>query len=288
VTFAALLAEAVLGVAFAGAYPAGEEVIGEVQTHEVRAGESLIELARDYDVGFNEIAAANPGLDPFVPKPGSLAVIPTAWIVPREATTGTLVVNLAEMRLYYAFSADRSGTATLLTMPVGIGSEGTDTPPGVYRVVEKEFHPAWHVPASIRKERPELPEVVPFGPDDPLGTHALRLSSRSILIHGTNRPYGIGRRVSHGCIHLYPEDVLRLYQIVPVGTAVAIVRQPVKAGQDGDRIYLEVHSDAGPPIDALSEARRLLTDRGFWERVDPAKVEAAAQERSGIPVDVTR
>jgi L,D-transpeptidase ErfK/SrfK len=146
------------------------------------------------------------------------------------------------------------------------------------------------VPASIRKERPELPEVVPFGPDDPLGTHALRLSSRSILIHGTNKPFGVGRRVSHGCIRLYPEDIARLYRIVPVGTAVTIVRQPVKAGQDGDRVFVEVHADegGGPPLEPLSEAKRLLADRGMMGRVDLAKLEAAVREKSGVPVDVTR
>jgi len=282
------LAPALLAAAFAGGYPAGEEVIGSTQLHEVRHGESLIELAREYDLGFNEITAANPGLDPFVPKPGSQVVLPTSFIVPREATPGTLVVNLSEMRLYYAFATDRLGTATLVTLPVGIGSEGTDTPPGRYRVVEKEVHPAWHVPPSIRRERPELPEVVPFGPDDPLGTHALRLSVRTILIHGTNRPFGVGRRVSHGCIRLYPEDIRTLFQIVPLGTEVAIVRQPVKVGQDGDRVFLEVHADDDPPLDALSEAMRLLSDRGVWERVDPAKVEATVQEKSGVPVDVTR
>jgi len=290
VTLGPFIASAVLAAAFGGAFPAGEEVLGAPRTHEVRAGESLIEIARDYDLGFNEIASANPGVDPFVPPAGSRVVVPTAWVVPRGVAPGSIVINLAEMRLYYAFSTDVAGTQTVVTMPVGIGSEGAETPPGTYRVVEKEVHPAWHVPPSIRSERPDLPEVVPYGPDNPLGTHALRLSSRSILIHGTNRPWGVGRRVSHGCIRLYPEDIVRLYQLVPVGTPVTVVREPVKVGLDGGQVLVEVHADedGGPALDYLGEATRILSERGLLPMVDPARLGATVARHTGIPEDVTR
>jgi len=270
-----------------GAYPGGDEVLGAVQRHPVREGESLIEIARDYDVGFNAISAANPGLDPFVPGTGAQVEVPTAFLVPQAAACGRVVVNLSEMRLYYTFALGRGGPWGVVTVPVGIGEEGSATPTGTYRVVEKETRPPWHVPASIRSERPELPPVVPPGPDNPLGTRALRLSSRSLLIHGTNKPWGVGRRVSHGCIRLYPEDITRLYRLVPVGTAVAVVREPVKVGLDRDRVYVEVHADRDPEPDYRALAQDLLAGRGALGRVDLGKLEAAIRERSGMPVDIT-
>jgi len=255
--------------AFGGAYPGQDEVIGAVRTHQVREGESLIEIARGYDLGFNEIAAANPGLDAFVPPAGAKVVVPTAWIVPRRSARGTLVINLSEMRLYLSVGPDREGTYTTFTLPVGIGSEGAATPPGEYRVAEKEVRPRWHVPRSIREERPDLPEVVPPGPDNPLGSHALRLSARSIMIHGTNEPFGVGRKVSHGCIRLYPEDIPWLFRLVGVGVPVSVIREPVKVGLDGDRVFVEAHAEEGgrPEPDYSSEARRLLAERGVLGRV---------------------
>jgi len=272
---------------FPGAYPGDAEVIGAVETHEVRQGESLIEIARAHDLGFNAIAAANPELDPYVPGTGARVEVPTAFIVPRTAAPGTIVVNLSEMRLYYSFLGHGGVTRTLVTAPVGIGDEGASTPVGIYRVVEKEAKPAWHVPASIRREEPDLPEVVPAGPANPLGTHALRLSSRSILIHGTNKPWGVGRRVSHGCIRMYPEDIVWLYRLVPIGTEVVVERAPVKVGLEGERVYVEVHADDDLKADYFALAQDLLLDRAALGRVDPMKLDAAIRERRGIPVDVT-
>jgi L,D-transpeptidase ErfK/SrfK len=279
-TLAALLASS-----FAGAFPAGDGVLGVVRTHRVAPGESLIEIARAYDLGYREIADANPGLDPFVPGTGATVTLPTAWILPSAVEPGTLVVNLSEMRLYYLLAA--GGERSVGTFPVGIGSEGAGTPPGTYRVVEKIAQPAWHPPASIREEEPDLPAVVPPGPENPLGTHALRLSNRSILIHGTNRPWGVGRRVSHGCIRLYPEDIVQLYGLVRVGTPVLIVREPVKAAVDGERIYVEVHADVDLAVDYVEEAWQVLARKGLLGPVDRAKLTRAARERSGIPVDVS-
>ncbi len=259
------------------------EVIGAVGTRVIKPGESLIEIAREQDLGFNAIAAANPELDAFVPTPGATATIPSAWILPRAAAPGTVVVNLSEMRLY-AFPL---GPGVPVTYPVGIGSEGWETPLGTFNVVKKTVNPAWYPPASIRREEPDLPAVVPPGPDNPLGTHALRLSKYTILIHGTDAPYGVGRKASHGCVRLYPEDIPHLYGIIPVKTPVTIVREPVKVGLKRGRIFLEVHEDPDAKIDNVREARRLLAQRDLTDRVDPEKVDAAIRAHLGFPVDVS-
>jgi L,D-transpeptidase ErfK/SrfK len=269
---------------FAGAYPGDEEVIGTVTAHVVQGGDSLMEVARRYDVGYEQMAAANPGVDPFVPGEGATVTVPTAWIVPKAAP-GTIVVNVSEMRLYFLMV--HRGATSVVTFPVGIGDEGIETPLGTYTVIEKETHPTWHVPPSIKRERPYLPDAVPPGPDNPLGTHALRLSARQILIHGTNRPWGVGRRVSHGCIRLYPEDIPELSKLVPVGTAVAVVREPVKVGTDGERVYLEVHRDDGLGLDYAREANRLLAARGLLGRVNPERLQAVILEKNGLPADVS-
>jgi L,D-transpeptidase ErfK/SrfK len=266
-----------------GRPPHGGQLVGVVGAAIVAEGDSLIEMARRYDLGFGEMAAANRGLDSFVPAVGSRVVLPTAWIVP-ELEPGTLLVNLSEMRLYLL--VDQGGRTRLVTFPVGIGVAEAGTPLGRHRVVEKQVNPTWHVPPSVRRLEPDLPESVPPGPDNPLGTHALRLEVGTILIHGTNRPWGVGRRVSHGCIRLYPEDIPVLYQLVAVGTPVRVVREPVKVGVAEGRVLVEIHEDHEAQVDLLQEARRLLARRGLIGRVDAARLEAAVRQRSGTPVDV--
>lgn len=261
----------------------GDEVIGAIGAHPIARGESLIEIARRYDLGFGEIAAANPRLDAFVPPPGEVAVLPTAWVLPAAVEEGTLVVNLSEMRLYYL----PPGPGPLLTFPVGVAVEAGATPLGVLTVEQKLVSPSWFPTSSIRREDPELPAAVPPGPENPLGSHALRLSVPTILIHGTNRPFGVGRRVSHGCIRLYPEDIPRLYRAVRLGTPVAIVREPVKVGVRAGRVLVQVYRDDAVAADPGELAERLLRDRGVLERVDRRKLEHALAARSGMLVDVT-
>jgi L,D-transpeptidase ErfK/SrfK len=259
------------------------EVFGSVGVHVIAEGESLIEIARSHDVGFNAIAAANPGLDAFVPTVGALAVIPTAWIVPAAAAPGTVVVNLSEMRLYLAGVLP----GPPLTYPVGVSAEAEATPLGALTVIDKVHDPTWHPTRAIRSEDPTLPAAVPPGPDNPLGSHALRLSNPTILIHGTNRPFGVGREVTHGCIRLYPEDIAELYRLVRVGTKVRIVREPVKLGVREGRIFVEAHADDAAPSASFAEVSRRLRARGVMERVDARRLAAALRAMSGIPVDVT-
>ena len=263
--------------------PAADEVLGGTGMHVVMEGESLVELARLYDVGFNEMAAANPRLDPWVPRAGATAVVPTEWILPDAASPGDIAVNLSEMRLYLL----PEGGGAPVTFPVGVAVEPASTPLGTLTVVSKSVLPTWYPTASSRKEDPTLPAAVPPGPENPLGSHALRLSKYTLLIHGTNKPFGVGRKVSHGCLRLYPEDIPQLYELVPVGTRVHIVREPVKVGLRQGRVLVEAHEDDTFRGDALAEARRLLRRKGLLDRVDGTRLTDAIQARSGLPVDVT-
>ncbi|WP_243372165.1 L,D-transpeptidase family protein [Geotalea sp. SG265] len=257
--------------------------IGLVNLYRVLPGESLVEIARAFNLGFNEIADANPGVDPFIPPPGVAIVLPSAWILPRSAIQEGIVVNLAEMRLYLFLPGARR---KVMTFPVGIGEAGRETPLGSFSVMEKLIDPVWHVPPSIRREKPELEKTVAPGPENPLGARALRLSVKDLLIHGTNRPWGQGRRVSHGCIRLYPEDILQLYDAVPVGIKVTIVSQPVKIGSGGSRIYAEIHRAEG--TDYLAQALALLDEEGLLGRIDLQKLKVAIYRKEGIPVDISR
>ncbi|MFN3479798.1 MAG: L,D-transpeptidase family protein [Thermodesulfovibrionales bacterium] len=260
-------------------------LIGTVQEYRVKDNESLIEIARRFNLGYNEIVDANPDLDPFVPKNGSSVLIPSSWILPDSSRNG-IVINISEMRLYYFYK--KSGKDFVRTYPIGIGDDGKETPTGRFRIIEKIKNPPWRVPESIRKERPELPNVVPPGPDNPLGSHALRLSLGSYLIHGTNRPWAVGRKVTHGCLRLYPEDIPELFNVVPVGAPVTIVRQPVKVGLNNGRVYIEVHRDEHwKDEDYLNEATRLLKTKNLIGRINSEKLYQAIMEMSGSPTVIS-
>ncbi len=290
---ALILVTALQTPAYAAAYSfdSRDTVVGTVREHKVRHDESLIEIARNFGLGYNEIVEANPGLDAFVPGAGREVVIPTAWVLPDVRSYNGIVINLSELRLYYFFDRGRSHYVT--TYPIGIGRQGRDTPVGEFTVVQKIVHPAWYVPESIRKEEPDLPAVVPAGRNNPLGSHALRLSLGTVLIHGTNKPWGVGRRVSHGCIRLYPEDIPRLFASVPKGTKVTIVRQPIKVGVRAGRVYIEAHRDDSSDSPAVAkdgyfdEAVRLLAKKKLLARVSTKKLYAALEKRRGLPVDIS-
>lgn len=266
-------------------YSKSDTVIGSIKTYKVKNDESLIEIARKFGLGYNEIVDANPNLDPFIPGNGMSVKIPTSWVLPDVAVYDGIVINLSEMRLYYFFTQRRS--RLVRTFPIGIGSEGTDTPLGNFRVIQKVVRPSWHVPESIRKEKPTLPKVVPPGPDNPLGSHALRLSWGDILIHGTNIPWGVGRKVSHGCIRLYPEDIPKLFQLVPNGVRITIVQQPVKVGIKNNKVHIEVHKDKYANMNYFNEAVRLLRKKNLLKIIGTEKLYKALIEKSGMPVDIS-
>lgn len=264
-------------------YAGDSEVIGTMKWGFIKENDSLIELARKYGLGYNEIAEANLNLDPFIPKLGASVRIPTLWVLPNLPREQGIVINLSELRLYYYPYPD---TKFVFTFPIGIGDEGSETPLGVFTIIEKRVNPTWYVPKSILEKRPGFPTQVPPGPDNPLGTHALRLSSGSILIHGTHRPWGVGRRVSHGCIRLYPEDIPELYRLVPIRTKVIIVRQPVKLGQKNGKVFLEVHR--GEDVNYSQEAVKLIKARNLASLIDRVKLSRVLREKSGIPEEISR
>ncbi len=226
--------------------PDNGDIVGEIQTTTVGENESLGEIGRRFDVGVYEMIEANPNLDPWVPMVGAIVVIPTQFILPKVQRIG-LVLNLAEMRLYY-FHPDKS---LVSTHPLGIGKKGWSTPLGLTSITAKKKDPAWYPPQSIRQEHLSkgdvLPPVVSGGPDNPLGRYALYLALSGLsgkgnfLIHGTNRPGGVGVRSSHGCIRLLPEDIESLYHLIPVGTQVRIIHEPYKVGWHNKHLYLEAH-----------------------------------------------
>ncbi len=258
-------------------------VIGFTKTHNIGNFESLIETARKFNLGYNEIISANPDIDPFLPDNGTIVKIPTSWVLPETNIYDGIVINLSEMRLYYFFQ--QKDRKLVRTFPIGIGREGYDTPLGKFKIIQKIVNPSWYVPESIRAEKPELPRVVPPGPDNPLGTHALRLSLQSYLIHGTNKPWGVGRRVSHGCIRLYPEDIPVLFQLVNNGVKVEIVKQPVKIGIRDKKVFIEVHED---DVDNyFSEAFNLLTRKNLLQQVNTEKLYYALKQKAGTPFQIS-
>lgn len=255
-----------------------------VLCYAVKPNESLPEIARRFGLGYNSIMNANPDVDPYIPPTGTLLTIPAAWIVPdTTGFQGGILINLPELRLYF-FPSNMSGS--VISFPIGIGDLGKDTPVGTFTIIEKKTEPTWYVPDSVRREKPYLPRIVPPGPDNPLGSHALRLSLRTILIHGTDKPWGIGRRSSFGCVRLYPEDIRQLYNLVQTGTRVTIVSQAVKVAVTADgNVFVEVHRY--DDRNYLHDAVRLLGEHDLLEKIDLFKLFGALQEKRGMPVDIT-
>lgn len=274
----------------------GSDIVGEIQVVVARHKDTLHDLARRYDLGHEEILAANPGVDPWVPGEGTQVILPTQFVLPSGLREG-LVLNLASMRLFY-FPAPREGdTPAVITHPIGIGREGWQTPQGESTITQKVVQPTWTVPASVLREYAEkgepLEPVVPPGPDNPLGSYAMRLSLPSYLIHGTNKAYGVGMRISHGCVRLYPEDIARLFAEVPLGTRVHIINEPYTVGWRNGEAYLDAHK----PLTEHSErsARKLATLQQVLAAsaskrslaVDWSRVRQLAGEARGIPAPIS-
>lgn len=275
--------------------PDDVDVVGEVQSTVTRYEDTLLDVARRYDLGYDEIIAANPGVDPWLPGEGTRVVLPTQFVLPAGEREG-VVLNLAAKRLFYFPVPGPGAAAEVITHPVGIGREGWLTPEGTLQITQKIEQPAWTVPESVRREHAEmgdpLPKIVPPGPDNPLGDYAMRLSSPRYLIHGTNQPYGVGLRVSHGCVRLYPEDIASLFPKVPLGTQVRIINEPYLAGWRDGRLYLEAHKplaeDAKRWNGSLQAMEKAVGDRlaGSSAEVDWEKARKVAREARGVPVPV--
>jgi L,D-transpeptidase ErfK/SrfK len=231
------------------------EVVGQDQTVVTVYEDTLYDLAHKYSLGSEEIIRVNPGVDPWLPGAGKTLVVPGRHILPPGPREG-IVVNLPEHRLYYYPKPKRDGSREVITYPVSIGKMDWRTPLGLTHVIQKEKNPNWYPPESVRKEHAAagdpLPAVVPAGPDNPLGAYAMRLAAGNgtYLIHGTNNPIAVGLAVTHGCVRMYPDDVAALFPLIPVGTPVRLINEPVKVAWVDGELLLEAH----PPVDAQGQS----------------------------------
>jgi L,D-transpeptidase ErfK/SrfK len=252
------------------------EVFGTVERIHATYEDTLVDLARRYSLGYEEINRANPVLDPWLPGVGSEIVLPGRRILPPGPREG-IVVNLPEHRLYYYPTAPKGEKPVVYTYPVSIGKMDWRTPIGETKVVGKQKNPVWHPPESVRKEHADrgepLPAVVKAGPDNPLGEYAMRLAITpgAYLIHGTNNPLAVGMAVTHGCIRMYPEDIAALFPLVPVGTKVTLINEPVKIAYVDGELLLEVH----PPVDAQGQSYQPDVD-ALAQRLDAVLGETTA------------
>ena len=268
----------------------GSSVVGTTQVITAKYEDTFVKLARQYNLGFEELKQANPDIDPWLPGEGTRIVLPTQFVLPSAPRQG-VVINLPEMRLYYYPEND---PGRVITHPVSIGRMEWQTPLGRAQIVAKAEKPAWYPPESIRAEhaadgRP-LPRVVPPGPDNPLGDYAMRLSIPGYLIHGTNKPSGLGMRVTHGCIRMFPEDIEGLFGIVPIGTPVHIVNQPFKLAWSANGFYLEAHPpleeenvDGAWAMTQLTRAFVAATEEGQGSSFDWGLAELAVEKSRGVP-----
>jgi L,D-transpeptidase ErfK/SrfK len=244
----------------------GTAVIGTDEHVRSAYQDTLLDIARRYSLGYEEIIRANPGTDLWIPGEGKDILLPGQRILPPGPHEG-IVVNIPEHRLYYYPKPKRNEKPVVITFPVSIGKMDWHTPLGQTRVIQKIKHPAWYPPESVRKEHEAngdpIPKVVPAGPDNPLGDYAMRLAvgDGAYMIHGTNNPMAVGMAVTHGCIRMYPEDVASLFPLIPVGTKVYLINEPVKTAFVDGKLLLEVH----PPVDAQGQSTdpdmQLLSER---------------------------
>jgi L,D-transpeptidase ErfK/SrfK len=268
----------------------GDDVIGRLALVRLEQGDTLPDIARHFGLGINEVSAANPGVDMWLPEAGKRIILPLNFVLPDAPRKG-IVINLATMRLFQFKGGSES--LAVSTYPVGVGTEERPSPTGQMHVERKVTRPTWHVPASIaeahRKKGDILPAKVLPGPQNPLGECALYLSRQSYLIHGTNKPASIGLRATNGCIRLYPEDVKILYENTPVKTAINIVEQPYLLGRSNGVVYLEVHatpenSDSAEFDKMYAKLKNLEREAG--RSLDWSKVKKVLAEARGIPVPI--
>jgi L,D-transpeptidase ErfK/SrfK len=281
---------------------AHDDVVGTEQITIASQEDTLPDIARRFDIGYEEIVRANPGVDPWIPGEGRHIVVPTQFILPDAPHEG-IVINVAAMRLFY-FPAHRKDEPQLVyTHPIGIGKLGWSTPQGVTHVVSHVKDPVWRPSAALRIDHrndngEDLPAVVAAGPDNPLGKYEFRLGWPSYLIHGTNKPYGVGLRSSHGCVRLYPEDIEKIFQMVPNGTQVRVVNQPFLFGWHDGQLYLQAYTVLEDDKRDWANAQKKLLSHSLPEyvrqalhaagaEIDWQSVAAVTHAPRGVPVPVS-
>ncbi len=282
-------AHALRGAAFPYRFPSDDQemdneaktVIGITTSHVIEKGQTLLDIAKLYGLGYNEIADLYPNLDPWIPPVGKKIVIPSQWILPQVDQT-QLVVNIAELRLYYFINGNLAKT-----FPVGIGDLDWVTPTGEYTIGTKQVNPVWHVPDSLREKYGIA--TMPPGPENPLGQYWMGLGDSHYGIHGTPIPWSIGRPATHGCIRLYDEDIEMLFRNVPAGTSVKIIYEPIKFGLLHGKLYAEIHPDIYNRIEDLEKyGYDLLEKKKLSSKVNMFRFEQALEKKSGLPVDISK
>ena len=272
-----------------------QSIVGVPQVVFTTSGDTLSDLARAYGLGYDELVSANPGVDPWLPGENTAVLLPTQFIIPDVPRQG-IVLNIASKRLFYFPEVPDGQPDIVQTYPIGIGRVGWETPLGVTTVVAKAKDPHWYVPLSVRQEHVELgdplPSVIPPGPDNPLGHRVLKLEMPGYLIHGTNQPYGVGMRVSHGCVRLYPENIEYLYELVEIGESVTIINEPFLMAQMDGEIYLESHEPleddtvgAQERLDLLLERWNAVPESGLSGR-DIERAREIAESAGGVPLRI--
>lgn len=268
--------------------PIKDDLVGSMDTMTTRYEDTFADIGTRTSIGYLELVHANPGVDPWLPGDGTQITLPQQHVLPDSPRDG-IVINLAEFRLYYYTNGG------VKTYPVGVGTEQNPSPLTQAKVTMRLESPAWYPPASVRAEYAasgeKLPRMIPPGPENPLGPYALKLSAEGYLIHGTNKKFGIGMQVSHGCIRMYNEDIAELVYSVPKGTPVEFVNQPVKVGMRGNEVWLEIHR----PKEELDSNTQDMLWRRVMERMDTlleahpgiefqrAAVELAINQADGVP-----
>lgn len=266
----------------------GNDIVGQVQTAVVQRGDNFASIASRYNVTYTGLMESNPNVNPSNPGIGTVLIVPSAYVLPDEPRKG-IIINLAELRLYY-YPAHEN---VVMTYPVGIGVENWVMPTGAMKIVEKKKDPTWYVPKSVHAELAakgfNLPNMIPPGPDNPLGGYMLRLSDRTFLIHGVVDPTTVGRRSSSGCIRMYPANIVELFNTVPVGTPVRVINEPYKVGWEDGQLYLEAHlplqeqqvtdgSDNTPLVQAINEVIKSQAATIDWD-----KAFSLGQQSMGLP-----
>jgi len=279
-----------------------QDVVGTVQVVKASKEDTLTDIARRFNVGYEEIVRANPGVDPWLPGEGKDIVVPSRFIIPNAVREG-FVINVPQMRLFYFPKAKKDEPQLMYTFPIGIGRVGWATPQGTTKIVRRQKDPTWRPTASIIKEHreergEELERVVGPGPDNPLGRYAFYLGWPSYMIHGTNKPAGVGLRSSHGCIRLYPEDIELLFNMAPIGTKVTVINEPFVFGWHNDQLYLQAFDVLEDDARDWKKAQKKLVSKSLGadiqkelkkrkEEMNWDLVATAAHQPRGIPVSIS-
>jgi L,D-transpeptidase ErfK/SrfK len=280
----------------------GQDVIGTLQVTKSTKEDTLTDIARRFNVGYEEIVRANPKVDPWIPGEGTEVIVPTQFVLPNAPRQG-IVINVPQMRLFYFPPAKKGEPQMVYTHPIGIGRVGWATPQGTTKVVRRQKDPTWRPTASIIKEHKEergedLPRVVGPGPDNPLGRYAFYLGWPTYMIHGTNKPAGVGLRSSHGCIRLYPEDIELLFSMVPIGTKVTVVNEPFVFGFQDDKLYLQAFDVLEDDTRDWNKAQKKLVSKAIGadiqkelkkrnEQVSWDLVASVGHDPRGIPLVIS-